>query len=75
MANAKFTYFKASGKFYSSDIGNVPDTNEVWSREQLLSVNGFRMPGLSTTGSSFIVVVHPEGEFGWPQIKFIDEED
>lgn len=67
---ARFYYFKPSGKYYTEGSGFTPVTNEVWGREALLRANGGLMPGLSTTGASFTVVVIPDDEatYGWPQI-------
>lgn len=77
-ANAKFYYFKASGKFYTSDRGVMPDifggegsrpafTNEA-RREAILRANQNKMPGLSTTGSSFrvVVIIDDAVDFGYP---------
>jgi len=72
---AKFLYFKESGKWYADGEGYTPATNEIWSREQLLAVNQNHMPGLSKTGSNFTVIVipHDDAEFGWPQLKKIED--
>lgn len=72
---AMFYYFKASGKYYTEGKGKIPMINAVWTRQELLDVNGGNMPGLSTSGSNFRVVIIPEIEavFGWPQIKEIEE--
>lgn len=73
---AMFYLFKSSGKYYTEGLGNTPRTNEVWSREQLLAVNGGKMPGLSGDGNYFKVLIIPTdaAEFGWPQIKEIEPE-
>ena len=78
MQNAKFYYFKASGKFYTSDRGVMPDvfggegsrpafTNEA-RREAILRANQNKMPGLSTTGSNFrvVVIIDDSVDFGYP---------
>lgn len=84
MTNAKFYYFKASGKFYTSDRGVMPNifggpdgdaetnANAVWGnterREAILRANQNKMPGLSTTGSSFrvVVIIDDAVDFGYP---------
>lgn len=73
---AMFYYFKKSGKYYNESKGYIPMINDVWTREELLRANGGYMPGLSTTGSSFRIVVVPEIEavYGWPQMLEPDEE-
>lgn len=79
---AKFLYFKSTGKFYTSGEGVLPDDmwdmhgNEEW-RAAILRANQNHMPGLSTTGSNFIVVVLPgdETERGYPlHLNIIDED-
>jgi hypothetical protein len=76
MAKAKFFYFKKSGKYYADGEGRVPDTNEVWSRAQLIEANHGRMPGLATDGRSYHLITIPDdsAEKGWPQMKLIGEE-
>jgi len=71
---AMFYYFKASGKYYTEGKGEVPLINAVWTREELLVANGFKMPGLSTDGADLRIVVIPEIEtvYGWPQILEIE---
>lgn len=71
MVKAQFYYFKSSGKYYTQGEGVVPPTNETWSRDQILALNGGRMPGLSSTGVDFQVVIIPDetAETGWPQLK------
>lgn len=76
MTNAKFYYFKASGKFYTSDRGVMPNIfggpDAVWGnterREAILRANQNKMPGLSTTGSSFriVVIIDEAGDFDYP---------
>lgn len=71
---AMFYYFKESGKYYSDGKGLVPAINDIWTRKELLEVNGGKMPGLSTNGSDLRIVIIPEPKtvFGWPQIKEIE---
>lgn len=71
---AMFYYFKESGKYYTHGRGLIPPFNDIWTRKELLEVNGGKMPGLSTTGSDKRIVVIPEPEtvYGWPQIKEIE---
>ena len=77
--NAMFYYFKASGKFYTSDRGVMPNIfggegsqNPVWGneerREAILRANQNKMPGLSTTGSNFrvVVIIDDAVDFGYP---------
>lgn len=67
---AMFYYFKPSGKYYTEGHGFIPMINSTWTREELLNVNGGKMPGLSNNGQSFRIVVIPDMEavYGWPQI-------
>jgi hypothetical protein len=72
--NATFYTFKTSGKYYTHGRGYVP--KEVFepleggaaTREALLKANGNKVPGLSTTGSNFhlIVVLDEDVDYGWP---------
>lgn len=66
---AMFYYFKESGKYYTEGKGFIPMINSVWTREELLNVNGGKMPGLNSDGQGFRIVVIPEIEavYGWPQ--------
>lgn len=72
--NATFTTFKASGKYYTEGRGRVnadifePFHGGVQTREALLKINSNKVPGLSTTGSNFhvIIVMDPWVDFGWP---------
>lgn len=67
---AMFYYFKPSGKYYTEGKGKIPLIHATWTREELLVANGFKMPGLSSEGKSFRIIVIPEIEsvYGWPQI-------
>ena len=67
---AMFYYFKPTGKYYTEGKGYIPMFHGTWTREELLLVNNNKMPGLSTKGETFRIVVVPEIEsvFGWPQI-------
>ena len=79
--NATFYTFKKGGKFYTSDRGVMPDIfgragerNEdvAFSNEErraaILRANQNHMPGLSTTGSSFrvVVIIDEAVDFGYP---------
>jgi hypothetical protein len=71
--NATFHAFKQSGKWYSSDRGNLSaDTYTVWEtqerRDKILQANDGKYPGLNGTGSNFIFVVIPDedAEHGYP---------
>lgn len=67
---AMFYYFKPSGKYYTEGKGKIPLLHIRWTREDLLSMNKGKMPGLNSEGRAFRIVVVPEPEavFGWPQI-------
>lgn len=71
---AMFYSFRPSGKYYTEGRGLIPAMNVIWTRQELLDVNGGKMPGLSTTGQDLRIVVIPEPEtiYGWPQIKEIE---
>ena len=72
--NATFTTFKTSGKYYAEGRGRVnaaifePLQGGVETRNALLKLNGNKVPGLSTTGSNFhlVVMLDPWVDFGWP---------
>lgn len=76
--NATFYVFKRSGKFYTVDRGVMPDifggegSRPAFSNEDrraaILRANQNHMPGLSTTGSSFriVVIIDKEVDFGYP---------
>lgn len=77
--NAKFYYFKASGKFYTSDRGVMPNIfggegsqTPAWGNEDrraaIMRANQNKMPGLSTTGSNFrvVVIIDEAVDFGYP---------
>lgn len=82
MSNAKFRYFKESGKYYTGDEeGELPvsvfdpflEDNEK-TRKKILDANDGRMPGLSTEGRGFYVYV--ESEDGWPiLLRPVDQEN
>lgn len=67
---AMFYYFKDSGKFYTDAKGYVPMIHSTWTREEILKANNGKMPGLSTQGETFRIVIVPNIEtvYGWPQI-------
>lgn len=67
---AFFYYFKPSNKYYTDALGRIPLIHDTWTRETLLAMNGGKMPGLSSEGRSFRIVVIPVSEsvIGWPQI-------
>lgn len=71
MSKANFYYFKPSGKWKYEGYGNIPDTNEVWTRQQLLDANEGKMPGLSSDGTDLVIIVIPDDDalHGWPQMK------
>jgi hypothetical protein len=62
--NCTFHYFKIGGKWYTSARGlfppSLPDTYNPVTRQSIMAANGGGMPGLSTTGSNFIVIVIPD---------------
>lgn len=79
--NATFYTFKRSGKYYTHARGVMPDIfghpdrpdNEVAfgneeRREAILRANQNHMPGLSTTGASFrvVVIIDEAVDFGFP---------
>jgi hypothetical protein len=79
--NATFYIFKRSGKYYTHERGVMPNIfghaerpndNAVWSneerREAILRANQNHMPGLSTTGASFrvVVIIDEAVDFGYP---------
>ena len=69
---ANFYYFKPDhNKYYTEGVGNIPATNDIWTRKMLLAANGGSMPGLSGKGTGFriVIVPFPTAPFGWPQIK------
>lgn len=88
LVNARFIYFKRSGKFYSDGRGVVPrevftpflghgdGTPQTNTARRLLQANGNHMPGLSTTGSEFhiVVLLDEDVDFGWPIIIFPQED-
>lgn len=72
----QFIYFKQSGKFYTTHVGLIPETvfnpyppDPVEIRSILCAFNLGCMPGLSTDGSDFDVVIVPQdGSAGYPLI-------
>lgn len=79
--NATFYIFKRGGKYYTHERGVMPNIfghaerpNEdaVWTneerREAILRANNNHMPGLSTTGSAFriVVVIDESVDYGYP---------
>lgn len=62
--DAKFVYFKVSGKYYSDGLGVVPDGESFYShngfgRDACMAWNGGHMPGLGGRGSEFVVIILP----------------
>jgi hypothetical protein len=79
MQNATFYCFKRSGKYYTSDRGVMPNIfggegsqTPAWGNEDrraaILRANQNKMPGLSTTGSCFrvVVIIDDAVDFGYP---------
>jgi hypothetical protein len=70
----KVTYFKKSGKYYSSEEFSLAkesfDTayNGAQFRENILNSNYRDAPGLSNDGKEFIWVVEPVGEHSFPRL-------
>lgn len=69
----RYTYFKESGKYYSSGVGLVADDEKFWdfNRAAAVQLNGGTMPGLSGDGSDFFVVIEPdeaESTFSYPKL-------
>ncbi len=80
--NATFIMFRKTGKFYASERGHMPDTfdmsfsNAEW-RADILRANQNHMPGLSTTGYAFrvIVVLDDAVPYGFPLCLEPQEDD
>ena len=79
MAKWKFTYFKASGKYYTADTGEM--TEEIFNlwaraddrrltafREALCAANGGHLPGLSGTQTDLVMIAEEVDDvpWGWP---------
>lgn len=89
--NATFYCFKRSGKWYTTERGNVPkgvfepylhegpdSPASVNTRRKLLAANGGKMPGLSGKGEEFAVVVilDEDVDFGYPiHLNPLDNDD
>lgn len=55
---ATFTYFKPSGRYYAEGRGVVPsDLHNGLTRERIAPLNDGCMPGLSGTGTGFVVCI------------------
>lgn len=81
VGNATFHCFRQSGKWYTTERGvlppevfkpylhhgdKTPARVNTWDR--ILAANGGKMPGLSTTGSTFnvIVILDEDVDHGYP---------
>lgn len=55
----QFVYFKPSGKYYTGGHGIISADRSEATRDNILQLNGGCMPGLSTDGSDFFILVDP----------------
>lgn len=80
MTDTTYLYFKTSGKFYAEGKGNWPEDpfgkgptgSWLFQRHEIKKANGGCLPGLSTNGLDFFIVVIPskdnEGRTVWPRL-------
>lgn len=72
--NATFHAFKPSGKWYTSERGNLTEAcygeafTQTERRARVIQANGGHYPGLSSAGDRFVLVVVPDEsvDFGFP---------
>lgn len=61
---ANYYYFKRSGKWkYNGEGASIPIDGKALTHERIAELNGGRMPGISTSGRDFTVVVIDEESF------------
>lgn len=72
--NATFYIFRETGKYYTEGRGTLPEDafgptlNHYERREPILAANGGKMPGLSSSGEGYVIMVVPDEDvsYGWP---------
>jgi len=65
---AKYLWFKTSGKYYTEGDGvDLPITGESYTRDKIRELNDGKMPGLSSSGDEFFLVII-EDEESYPRL-------